>query len=102
MGLARVSRDPGGPRGAAAAPRCASVGERSSPSFAARARRGVAAGSGKNLLSALLSVTEEHARECEDAVDLTRCCESFPFALKPGEKGVLWRRRTSRRGWSGL
>lgn len=35
-----------------------------------------------NFFSALLSVTEECARECEDAVDLLRFCQSFSFAAE--------------------
>lgn len=89
LGQARVSRDPEGPREVAEAPRRASVRERASPSFlaAAGARRGVAAGSRGNLLSAELSVNEERARECEDAVDLIRFCDSFPIALETWREG---------------
>lgn len=87
LGQARLSRDREEPREAAAGPGAAPLsGEFASPSFfstAGASREGVAPYCGDKLLSVVLSVIEESARECEDAVNLLlHFCESFSFVVE--------------------
>lgn len=77
-GQTRLSRDQEGPREVAAGPSAAPLsGERAShPSPLREPQGGRPPVRGSGFASAWLSVPQERARECEDAVDLLRVCDS--------------------------